>query len=141
MRGFERRAKRFAQSRRGFSSGHVGKCSEHQGSRRWFEPTRKTFLERVTAGRDSLLDQSEHTPHELNLSFVKIGTWPERTSSMDGVDGTRISHAWARRRVLSRAICPFPERMSHVASTGPKPCLRFFPGSMLTMLSSSEQLL
>src|SRR2546430_7640303 len=31
---------------------------------------------------------------------------------------------WARRRVLSRAICPFPERMSQVASTGPSSDLR-----------------
>jgi putative transposase len=37
---------------------------------------------------------------------------------MDVVDCTRISSVWARRRVQSRAICPFPEQMSQVASTG-----------------------
>ena len=37
---------------------------------------------------------------------------------MDVVDCTRISRVWARRRVQSRAICPFPEQMSQVASTG-----------------------
>ncbi len=57
-------------------------------------------------------------PTKLNLSFVKIGTWPESTSSMDVVDCTRVSRASARRRVLLRAICQFPEQMSQVASTG-----------------------
>jgi len=56
-------------------------------------------------------------PTKLNLSFVKIDTWPERTSSMDVVNGTRNSRAEARRRVLSRARCQFPEQMSQVAST------------------------
>ena len=36
---------------------------------------------------------------------------------MDVVDCTRISRASARRRVLSRALCQFPEQMSQVAST------------------------
>src|SRR6266699_1154715 len=37
---------------------------------------------------------------------------------MDVVDCTRFSRAWARRRVLSRAICQLPEQMSQVASSG-----------------------
>ena len=49
----------------GFSSRHVGKRAEHKGSCRWFEPTRKICLERATAGTDLLLDQSEHTTHEI----------------------------------------------------------------------------
>src|SRR5689334_4255364 len=36
---------------------------------------------------------------------------------MGVVNCTRISRACARRRVLSRAICQFPEQMSQVAST------------------------
>ena len=48
-----------------FSSRHVGKRAEHKGSRRWFDPTRKTGLERATVGTDSLLDQSEYTTHEI----------------------------------------------------------------------------
>jgi hypothetical protein len=47
------------------SSRHVGKRAEHKGSRRWFDPTRKTGRERATVGTDSLLDQSEYTTHEI----------------------------------------------------------------------------
>ena len=39
---------------------------------------------------------------------------------MSLIDCTRISHASTRRFIPSRAICQFPERMSQVASTGPK---------------------
>ena len=50
-----------------FASGEIGERAEYKGSRWWFDPTQKTFLERVNAEADALLDQSEHTTHELNL--------------------------------------------------------------------------
>jgi hypothetical protein len=75
-------------------------------------------MERATAGMDSSLDPSEYTTHEIEPLLLKMGTWPESTSTMDVVDCTRISSACARRRVQSQAICQFPERMSQVASTG-----------------------
>jgi hypothetical protein len=40
----------------GFSSGHIGECSEQKRGRSWFYPTRKTFLDRVKAEKYSLLD-------------------------------------------------------------------------------------
>ena len=60
-----------------FSSRHVGKRAEHKGSRRWFDPTRKTCLERATVGTDTLLDPSEHTTHEIEPLLREIGTWED----------------------------------------------------------------
>jgi hypothetical protein len=48
----------------GFASGQVGECSERKRCRRWFEPTQNTFLERVQAETDSLLNQEKHILHK-----------------------------------------------------------------------------
>jgi hypothetical protein len=57
----------------GFSSGQIGECAKRKGGRRWFNPAQKTFLKRMKAETDTLLDGGEYTQHELNLSFVKMG--------------------------------------------------------------------
>jgi hypothetical protein len=44
----------------------------HKGGRRWFDPTPNTFLERMQAKTDALLDRGKYTQHEWNLFFVKI---------------------------------------------------------------------
>ncbi len=49
---------------------------------------------------------------------VKMGAWPERIRRMDLIDCTRISHALAKKLAPSCTTGRFPERMSHVASTG-----------------------
>jgi hypothetical protein len=72
----------------------------------------------VKAETYALLHEDEQTKHELNLSFVKIGAWPENTSSMDLVDCTRISPALAKKLAPLGTMGRFSERMSQVASTG-----------------------
>jgi hypothetical protein len=81
----------------GFASGHVGECTNHKGGRQWFDPRQNTFLERMEAERDALLDRGKYTQHEWNLFFVKIGAWSERMRKMDRVDCRRISHTLARK--------------------------------------------
>jgi hypothetical protein len=71
----------------------------------------------VKAETYALLHEDEQTKHYLNLSFVKIGVWPENTSSMDLVDCTRISPALAKKLAPLGTIGRFSERMSQVAST------------------------
>jgi hypothetical protein len=78
---------------------------------------RQTFLERMKAEKYALLDRDEHTKHELNLSFVKIGAL-EDEYEQNRVDCTRISHASARKFVRSCETYRFSERMSKVANTG-----------------------
>ena len=43
----------------GFASGQISKRSGHKGGRQWFDPTPNTFLERVQAKTDALLDREE----------------------------------------------------------------------------------
>jgi hypothetical protein len=59
----------------GFASGHIGERPKHEESRQWFDPLRNTFLERVKAETEVLLDRGKHIQHEWNLFFVKIGAW------------------------------------------------------------------
>jgi hypothetical protein len=66
----------------------------------------------MKAKTDPLLDRSQHIQHEWNLFFANIGAWSEDARSMDLVDGTRISHALARKLPLSCTTGRFPERMS-----------------------------
>ncbi len=40
----------------GFASGQISKRSEHKGGRQWFDPRQTTFLERVQAKTDALLE-------------------------------------------------------------------------------------
>ena len=67
-----------------------------------------------------------HTqPMKLNLSFVKTGTWEDEYEQNGSCRLYSHLTCMARTRVQSRAICPFPEQMSQVASTGGvTPCLR-----------------
>ena len=105
----------------GFSSGQIGECARHKGGRQWFDPPQNTFLERVQAKTDALLDRGKYIQHGWNLFFVKIGAWSEHTRRMNFVDCTRIP------RVLARKLAPlcktgrFPEQMSQVASTAVHP--------------------
>jgi hypothetical protein len=59
----------FFRQQFGFSSRQIGKRAEHMGSRRWFDPPRNTFQERVKAQADSSPDGDEHRQHEWNRSF------------------------------------------------------------------------
>jgi len=56
-----------------FSLCKISERPEQKGSRRWFDPTQKTFLERMKAETNSLLDGNDQTKRQLNLSFIKIG--------------------------------------------------------------------
>jgi hypothetical protein len=48
----------------GFASGQIGDRAEQKGSRRRFDPTRNTFLERMQAETDALLKQGKYIQHE-----------------------------------------------------------------------------
>ena len=48
----------------GFASGQIGERAEQKGSRRRFDPTRNTFLERMQAETDALLKQGKYIQHE-----------------------------------------------------------------------------
>jgi hypothetical protein len=48
--------------------------AEQKGSRRWFDPTQKTFLERVKAEANSLLVGDDQAKRQLNLSFINART-------------------------------------------------------------------
>jgi len=102
----------------GFASGQIGEHSEHKGSRRGFNPSRNTFLERVKAETDTLFDERDDIQHERNLFFMKRGAWSEHPRRMDRVDCTRLSRAVARKLAPSFTFCSFSEQMSRVASTG-----------------------
>jgi len=43
----------------GSASGQISKRSEHKGGRQWFAPTPNTFLERMQAKTDALLDRGK----------------------------------------------------------------------------------
>ena len=58
-----------------FISSQIGERPKHKESRRWFDPSRNTFLERVKAYTGLLLDRGKYMQHEWNLFFVKIGAW------------------------------------------------------------------
>lgn len=47
----------------GFASGQICKRFGHKGGRRWFDPTPHTFLERMQAKTDALLDRGKYTQH------------------------------------------------------------------------------
>jgi hypothetical protein len=53
----------------GFASRQIGKCAEHKGSRRWVDPPRNPFLERVKAQADWSPDGDEHSQQEWKRSF------------------------------------------------------------------------
>ena len=74
----------------GFASGQIGERPKHEESCRWFDPTPNTFLERMQAKTDALLDRGKYAQHEWNLLFVKIGAWSEHMYKLDRVDCTRI---------------------------------------------------
>jgi hypothetical protein len=74
----------------GFASGQISKRFGHKRGRQWFDPSRNTFLERMHAKTDALLDRGKYAQHEWNLLFVKIGAWSEHMYSIDRVDCTRI---------------------------------------------------
>src|SRR2546427_424686 len=76
----------------GFASGQISKRSGYKRSRQWFDPTPNTFLERMQAKTDALLDRGKYAQHEWNLLFVKIGAWSEHMYRMDRGDCTRIWH-------------------------------------------------
>jgi hypothetical protein len=57
----------------GFTSGQIGESPKHEESHLWFDPSRNTFLERVKAETDLLLDQGKYIQHKWNLFIVKIG--------------------------------------------------------------------
>src|SRR6266702_2185251 len=61
-------AQGFFRKQFGLSSSQIGERSKHNGGCRWFDPTRKTFLDPVKADTYSLLDRGKHRKHELNLS-------------------------------------------------------------------------
>jgi hypothetical protein len=48
----------------GFTSGQVGDSPKHEESRWWFDPSRNTFLERVKAETDVLLDRGKYRQHK-----------------------------------------------------------------------------
>jgi hypothetical protein len=54
----------------GFASGQISKRAGHQGGRQWFDPMQNTFLERMQAKTDALLERGKYTQHEWNLFFV-----------------------------------------------------------------------
>ena len=53
----------------GFSSRQSGKRAQHKGSRRWVEPARNPFVERVKAQADWSPNGDEHRPQEWKRSF------------------------------------------------------------------------
>ena len=57
----------------GFTSDQIVESPKHEASRWWFDPSRNTFLQRVKAETDMLLDRGRYTQHKWNLFFVKIG--------------------------------------------------------------------
>jgi hypothetical protein len=48
----------------GFASGQIGERTEYKGGRRWLHPPQNTFLKRMEAKRDALLDRGKHTQHK-----------------------------------------------------------------------------
>jgi len=85
------------------ATGQISKRAGHKGGRQWFDPMPNTFLERMQAKTDALLDRGKYIQHVWNLFFVKTGTWSERMRRMDRVDCTHISHTLARKLAPS---CP-----------------------------------
>jgi hypothetical protein len=51
-----------------FPLNKVRECAEHKGGCRWFDPTQETFLERVKAEANPLLDDDAQTERQLNFS-------------------------------------------------------------------------
>jgi hypothetical protein len=41
----------------GFASGQIGECAQYERGRQWFDPPSNTFLERMQAKTDALLDR------------------------------------------------------------------------------------
>ena len=73
--------------------------AEQKGSRRWFDPPQKTFLERVKAEANALLDGDAQTKRQLNLSFSKIGRTAESQCILNRSDGTFLLCTLTRRLV------------------------------------------
>jgi len=91
-----------------FASGQIGDGAERKGGRQWFDPPQNTFLERLLAKTEALLDRRKYMQQGWNLYFVKISAWSEHARSMDCVDCTRILHVLARKFASSCKTGRFP---------------------------------
>jgi len=82
-----------------FPEGPISERAEQKGSRRWFDPTQKRFLEHVKAETDSLLDGNDQTKRQLNLSFLQIGQTAESHWFRNRSDGTFLPRTLTRKLV------------------------------------------
>jgi hypothetical protein len=82
-----------------FPEGKISERAEQKGSRRWFDPRQKTFLERLKAETNPLLDGNDQTKRQLNLSFIKIGRTAESQWILNRIDGTFLPRALSRKLV------------------------------------------
>jgi hypothetical protein len=100
-----------------FSPGKISERAEQKGSRRWFDPTEETFLERVKAETNSLLDDTDQMKRQLNLSFFNRSRTAARQWILNRSDCTFLPCALKRKLVQWGAKRQMQEQMSQVAST------------------------
>lgn len=82
-----------------FPEGPISERAEQKGSRRWFDPTEKTFVERVKAETNSLLDGNDQMKRQLNLSFFKRSRTAESQWILNCIDCTFLPCALTRKLV------------------------------------------
>jgi hypothetical protein len=82
-----------------FPEGPISERTKQKGSRRWFDPTQQTFVERVKAETNSLLDGNDQTKRQLKLSFIKIGRTAESQWILNRIDGTFLPRVLTRKLV------------------------------------------
>ena len=82
-----------------FPKGPISERAEQKASRRWFDPTQKTFLERVKAETNALLDGNDQTKRQLDISFIKIGRTAESQWILNRIDCTFLPRALTRKLV------------------------------------------
>ena len=82
-----------------FPEGPISERAEQKGSRRWFDPTQQTFVERVKAETNSLLDSHDQTKRQLNFSFIKRGRTAASPCILNRLDGPFLPRALTRKLV------------------------------------------
>jgi hypothetical protein len=97
MRGT--RTSAFSAISSAFPEGSISERAEQKGSRRWFDPTQKMFVERVKAETNSWLDGHDQTKHQLNISFIKRGRTAESQWILNRLDCTFLPRALTRQLV------------------------------------------
>jgi hypothetical protein len=77
----------------------ISQRTEHKGGRRWFDPTQETFVERVKAEANSLLDGDDQTKRQLNLSFINVDRTTERQWILNQSNWTFLACVLTRKLV------------------------------------------